>query len=95
MTQENAALELEIKILIIDALALEDVAPEDIVTTEPLFVNGLGLDSIDALELGMALQRAYGVTVTSDSNEMRDHFRSVETLAEFVRSQRDIEKNGG
>ena len=95
MTQENAALELEIKILIIDALALEDVAPEDIVTTEPLFVNGLGLDSIDALELGMALQRAYGVTVTSDSNEMRNHFRSVETLAEFVRSQRDKEKNGG
>lgn len=95
MTLENAALELEIKILIIDALALEDVAPEDIVTTEPLFVNGLGLDSIDALELGMALQRAYGVTVTSDSNEMRNHFRSVETLAEFVRSQRDKEKNGG
>ena len=95
MTQENAALELEIKILIIDALALEDVAPEDIVTTEPLFVNGLGLDSIDALELGMALQRAYGVTVTSDSNEMRNHFRSVETLAEFVRTQRGIEKNGG
>ena len=95
MTQENAALELEIKILIIDALALEDVAPEDIVPTEPLFVNGLGLDSIDALELGMALQRAYGVTVTSDSNEMRNHFRSVETLAEFVRSQRDKEKNGG
>ena len=95
MTLENAALELEIKILIIDALALEDVAPEDIVTTEPLFVNGLGLDSIDALELGMALQLAYGVTVTSDSNEMRNHFRSVETLAEFVRSQRDKEKNGG
>ena len=95
MTQVNEALELEIKMLIIDALALEDVAPEDIVTTEPLFVNGLGLDSIDALELGMALQRAYGVTVTSDSNEMRNHFRSVETLAEFVRTQRGIEKNGG
>lgn len=82
------ALESEIKQLIIDALALEDITPDDIDPVEPLFVKGLGLDSIDALELGLALQRKYGVTVTSDSQETRRHFGSVRALAAFVASQR-------
>ena len=55
-----AELELEIKQLIIDTLMLEDIKPEDIDSAEPLFVEGLGLDSIDALELGVALQKKYG-----------------------------------
>jgi acyl carrier protein len=77
-------LEHEIKDLIISALALEDIAAADIDSTEPLFVKGLGLDSIDALELGMALQRRYGVTVSADSEETRRHFSSVQALAAFV-----------
>ena len=81
-------LEHDIKELIISALALEDIAPEDIDTTAPLFVKGLGLDSIDALELGLALQKRYGVSVSADSEETRNHFSSVQALAAFVGSQR-------
>ena len=77
-------LEAEIKELIVSALALEDIRPEDIATTEPLFVDGLGLDSIDALELGLALQKRFGVTMSADSEETRRHFRSVQSLAQFV-----------
>ena len=55
-------LEHDIKALIISSLALEDITPDDIASDEPLFVNGLGLDSIDALELGLALQKRYGET---------------------------------
>lgn len=53
-------LEQEIKEIIISSLALEDITPEDIDPVAPLFVEGLGLDSIDALELGLALQSATG-----------------------------------
>ena len=71
---DTQALEQDIKALIISSLALEDITPDDINPTEPLFVKGLGLDSIDALELGLALQRKYGVSVSSDSEETRRHF---------------------
>nr|MBP9062444.1 acyl carrier protein [Aquabacterium sp.] len=64
------------------------ISPEEINPTEPLFVKGLGLDSIDALELGLALQRKYGVSVSSDSEETRRHFGSVRALAAFVTAQR-------
>lgn len=82
------ALEREIKELLIEALNLEDIAVEDIDSAEPLFVEGLGLDSIDALELGIALQKRYGVTMTADSEETRRHFSSVHALAEFVAANR-------
>ncbi len=81
-------LEQELKQLIIDALDLEDVAVEDIVTDEPLFIEGLGLDSIDALELGLALQKKYGVKLEADSEETKKHFASVKTLADFVSANR-------
>jgi len=81
-------LELEIKELIISSLALEDMAPDDIDAAAPLFVEGLGLDSIDALELGMALQKRYGVTMSADAEAMRRHFASVNALVEFVSSLR-------
>lgn len=81
-------LEQEIKALIIKSLALEDMEPNDIDTEAPLFVKGLGLDSIDALELGLALQTQYGVSVSSDSEETRHHFGSVRALAAFVSAQR-------
>lgn len=85
---DTQTLEQDIKALIISSLALEDISPEEINPTEPLFVKGLGLDSIDALELGLALQRKYGVSVSSDSEETRRHFASVRALAAFVTAQR-------
>lgn len=82
------ALELEIKQLIIASLSLEDVTPDDIDAAAPLFGEGLGLDSIDALELGLALQKRYGLTLAADSQETRQHFASVNALARFVSAQR-------
>lgn len=81
-------IEEEIKQLIIDALALEDITPSEIEAEAPLFGEGLGLDSIDALELGLALQKRYGVSLSSDSEETRKHFASVKNLAEFVLNAR-------
>lgn len=81
------SLELEIKQLIISSLSLEDVVPDDIDAAAPLFGEGLGLDSIDALELGLALQKRYGVTLSADSQEARQHFASVDALARFVSAQ--------
>jgi acyl carrier protein len=83
-------LEQEIKELIISALSLEDMRPEDIDAAAPLFEEGLGLDSIDALELGLALQKRYGVTLSEDSQETRRHFASVQALAAFVASTRTV-----
>ena len=81
-------LESEIKALLIDALNLEDMTPEQIDAEQPLFVEGLGLDSIDALELGLALQTRYGVSMSADSEETRRHFRSIRSLAAFVAATR-------
>lgn len=81
-------LEAEIKEIIVEALALEDLKPDEIETDAPLFVEGLGLDSIDALELAMALEERYGVTVEDDPEQNRQIFSSVSSLAEFVRAQR-------
>ncbi|GAA0760497.1 phosphopantetheine-binding protein [Ideonella azotifigens] len=82
------ALEREIKELLISALNLEDLRPEDIDAEQALFVEGLGLDSIDALELGLALQKRYGVSMAADSAETRRHFASVRALAQFVSAAR-------
>jgi len=81
-------LEREIKELIVATMSLEDVTPDDIDTDAPLFNEGLGLDSIDALELGLALQKRYGVTLAADSEETRRHFASVRTLGAFVADHR-------
>jgi acyl carrier protein len=74
----------EIKQLIITTLELEDVRPEDIDPEGPLFGEGLGLDSIDALELGVELQKRYGLRIEEVTQEVRRHFYSVATLARFV-----------
>ena len=76
----------EVKWLIINALQLEDMTPDDIDSDEPLFVEGLGLDSIDALELGMELQKRYGITLSADSEESRRHFLSVRSIANLIES---------
>ncbi len=81
-------LELEVKNLIIEVLQLEDISADDIDTDAPLFVEGLGLDSIDALELGVAMQKRYGITLSADSEETRKHFASVRALAALIESHR-------
>lgn len=84
----NEALIQEIKELIISSLSLEDITAQDIETDAPLFVDGLGLDSIDALELGLALKKKYGVTLTAESADNKKHFASVAALADFVQNNR-------
>ena len=78
----------EIKQLIIDVLQLEDLTPTDIDAGAPLFVEGLGLDSIDALELGVAIQKRYGIILSASSEENRRHFASVRALASMVENNR-------
>ncbi|MDX2471126.1 MAG: phosphopantetheine-binding protein [SAR324 cluster bacterium] len=74
----------EIKELIIQALELEDVTPEEIENDAPLFGDGLGLDSIDALELGVAIQKKYKVEFQSGAEENQVHFASVTSLANYI-----------
>lgn len=81
-------LEQEIKELIVATMSLEDIEAGDIDAEAPLFNEGLGLDSIDALELGLALQKRYGVTLAADSEDTRRHFASVKALAAFVAGNR-------
>ncbi len=81
-------LETEIKILIIEAAGLEDIGPESIDAEAPLFVEGLGLDSIDALEIGLALHKRYGIKLSADSEDSRRHFANVRSLALLVSSQK-------
>jgi acyl carrier protein len=78
----------DIKQMIIDTLNLEDLSPDDIETDAALFGDGLGLDSIDALELGLAVKSRYGVALSAESETLRAHFFSVATLAAFVNQQR-------
>ena len=83
-------LEDEIKELIISSLALEDVTLDDIKDDEPLFGasdNGLGLDSIDALELAMALKNKYKLNLGEDSEENKKYFQSVRTIAALIKEQ--------
>lgn len=84
-----ADLQLELKHFIIETLALEDLTPEDIDNDLPLFGEGLGLDSIDALELGVALRKKYGIKLESNDTGMRDYFRCVSSLAKLVETRRE------
>ena len=84
----DQALQQELKELIIEALNLEDVTPEDIEADAPLFGDGLGLDSIDALELGLALKKQYGFTMSAESEDNKKHFASLNALAQYVAANR-------
>jgi acyl carrier protein len=79
-----SVLHQDIKQLIIDALGLEDISTHDIGDDQILFGEGLGLDSVDALELGLAIQKRYGIKIDADAKDTRDHFTSVDSLAAFV-----------
>jgi acyl carrier protein len=80
--------ESDVKKLIVEVLKLEDIAPDEIDAEEPLFGAGLGLDSIDALELGVAIRKRYGITFETVNDEVKAHFASVRSLARFIDSQR-------
>ena len=82
-------LEQEIKAMIVEELLLDDVRPEDIVSDAPLFGNsGLGLDSIDALELVRALDKRFGVRVRAEDEQNKTIFASVKNLAAYVAQHR-------
>lgn len=85
---EKSAFQVEIAELIIEALHLEDVSPEDIDPEEPLFGEGLGLDSIDALELSLEISQRYNYTIRSDDPEIQKIFGSLRTLTEAIEANR-------
>ena len=80
----NESLETEMKELIVSALLLDDLTPAQIDVDAPLFGEGLGLDSIDALELAMAIDRRFGVKIHAEDENNRAIFRSVRTLSAYV-----------
>ena len=84
----SADLELELKQVIVESLMLEDVSPEDIDSEQPLFVEGLGLDSIDALELAIAIDKHFGVRIKADDENTRAIFANVRSLAGYIASAR-------
>lgn len=81
-------LKKQIKELIILSLELEDVKPEDIKDDAPIFGTGLGLDSIDALELGVAIKKKFGVKLSAENEDSKKHFASVNALAEFISAEK-------
>jgi len=81
-------LEQQVKELIVEALMLDDVSPENIDAEAPLFVTGLGLDSIDALELAMAVDKKFGVRIRADDDQNKHIFSSVRNLAAYVAQHR-------
>ena len=81
-------LKKEIKGTIISALQLEDITPEDIVDSDPLFEEWLGLDSIDALELGVALKKKFRLKYSTDGDDNKKYFASVNALAEYISAQK-------
>jgi acyl carrier protein len=80
--------ELELARLIVVALNLEDLKPEEIDPEAPLYGEGLGLDSIDILEMSLAISKAYGVQLRSDDPDNDKIFRSLRSLSAYVRSRR-------
>ncbi|RYZ95948.1 MAG: acyl carrier protein [Moraxellaceae bacterium] len=79
-------LKLELKNKIIEVLNLEDVAIEEIKDTDPLFGGGLGLDSIDALEIALAISQKYGVQMQADDQNTRSAFANLASLTDFVKA---------
>ena len=85
---ESDELHRELKALIVETLMLEDITPDAIETEAPLFGDGLGLDSIDSLEIAMVLEDNYGVILDEDPDANREIFQSVGSLARFVEGNR-------
>ena len=82
MTQEN--FEKEVAQMIIDCLSLEDITAEEINPEEALFNEGLGLDSIDALELSVSLSKTYGIELKNNDTNNKEMFSSLRSLAAYI-----------
>ena len=80
----------EIKCLIIETLYLEDIIPDEIEDNAPLFVEGLELDSIDALEIGVALQKKYQIKLNPKEEDLKKHFYSVQTIANYIKEMLSV-----
>ena len=91
-TSDMTDLKRKLKELLIERLKFEDMTPDDIADDEPLFAGGLGLDSIDALEIVVMLESEFGIKVKNEASA-RDHFRSVATLAAYVEQKMAQEKS--
>lgn len=78
----------QLKTMLIEGLRLEDIVPDDLSADDALFGGGLGLDSIDALEIGVMLDRQYGIKVTSGDERNNQIFASLRSLADFVAANR-------
>lgn len=74
--------------LLVEALNLEDINAEDIKPDESLFGDGLGLDSIDALEIALAISQQYGVQMQAEDNNTRNAFSTLASLTEFVQAHK-------
>ena len=86
--EEMEDLIAKLKEQVIEQLNLEDINPEDIDAKEPLFGDGLGLDSIDALELIVLLEREYGIKI-NDPSEGKKIFASIETMANYIQENQN------
>ena len=80
----------EIKCLIIETLYLEDITPDEIEDNAPLFIEGLELDSIDALEIGVALQKKYQIKLNPKEEDLKKHFYSVQTIANYIKEMLSV-----
>lgn len=81
-------MEQEVGSMIIETLNLEDVAVDDIDPEQPLFRDGLGLDSIDALELSLAISTRYGVQIRAEDTDVTHVFASLRSLSAFIQDNR-------
>jgi len=90
MTKETPELKLEIKKMIMETLNITDIKPEDVDDDKPLFGsdNALTLDSVDAIEIIMALQRTYGIRI-ADQSLARYVIRSINSIAEFIVTEQE------
>ena len=83
-------LEEEIRQVVLSSVEVDGLTAADLPADAPLFGDGVGLDSIDALEIGAALRRKYQVKFKANSDENRVHFRTIATLADFIASNAGI-----
>ncbi|MDH3694034.1 MAG: phosphopantetheine-binding protein [Gammaproteobacteria bacterium] len=85
---DQSPAEQQLARLLVETLNLEDMSADDIAPEEPLFGDGLGLDSIDALELALAISQKHGVQLRAEDEQTREVFFSLRTLSQFIEQNR-------
>lgn len=94
MRMKKVELEDEIRQVILSSVEVDGLTAADLGPDVPLFGDGVGLDSIDALEIGAALRKKYQVKFKANSEENREHFRTVSSLADFIAANAGIATEG-